>query len=137
MRRFSELTQGTGFLRGLGLLWSFGFLVAACDGSPVGLFKPEVYQITEGACGEVVFLENLGLDLASAIEILKERKIEQFGDVALETYRLELMDQSGNTPQGVFHAVRVLEGDTPLLAHSVVDVVTSDGDLFHLEWCPD
>ena len=105
----------------------------------MGLSESEAYQITEGACGEVVFVENLGPDLASAIEVLEERKIEQLGggQLRLETYRLEVVDRNGNTPQEEFHAVRVLEGDTQFLAHSVVEVVTSDGDLFHLEWCPD
>ncbi len=116
---------------------SLVFLGAACHGSPVGLVEPESYQITEGACGEVVFVEKLGTDLASAVDILEGRKIEQFGDVTLETYRLEVIDRSGNAPQKEFYAVRVLEGDSELLAHSVGDVVTSDGDLFRLEWCPD
>ena len=137
LRHLTQSTQRRGFLRGIGLMWSLALLVAACDGSPVGLVKPENYQITEGACGEVIFVNKLGPDLASAIGILEERKIEQFGDVRLETYRLEVMDQNGDVPQKEFYAVRVLEGDTGSLAHSVVDVVTSDGDLFHLEWCPD
>ena len=74
-----------------------------------------------------------------AIEVLEQRKKERFGEgqVRLETYSLAVVDRNGIAPQKEFHAVRVLAGDTQFLAHSVVKVVTSEGDLFYLEWCLD
>lgn len=110
-----------------------------CDQDPVGLAEPEAYQVTEGACGEVHFVERLGTDFATALEVLDGRKVEQFGvgQVTLETYRLQVVDQDGAAPRAEFYAVRVLEADSQLLAHSVAEVLTTEGDLFSLEWCPD
>lgn len=139
MGHFLQYVPGVASSRFVGLWFGTMFLIVACDGSPVGVDGPETFRVTEGACGDVVFVENLGRDLASAIEALEERKIEQLGvgQVVLDTYRLDVVDRNGMTPTEEFYAVRVLNADTRLLAHSVVEVLTSDGDLFHLEWCPD
>lgn len=116
----------------------FAFL-AACDGNRTGPEDPRAYRITDGACGDVVFVENLGTDSASAVQTVEARKAEEYGQgaVTLEAYRLEVVDQHGNVPEPKFCALRVLDAQTGSLVHSVSEVITTEGDLFSLRWCPD
>lgn len=98
-----------------------------------------MYRITEGACGDVVFAESIGADSASAFEVVEARKIEEYGagEVRLEAYALEVVDEQGNVPAPRFYALRVLQAGTGVHVHSVFEVITTEGDLFHLRWCPD
>lgn len=113
-------------------------LVAACNGG-VGPNTPLTYRVIAGACGDVVFVERIGTDSASAIEVVEVREVEQFGegDVLLDPYRLEVVDEHHRSPAPRFYALRALSGDSGMFLHSVFEVITTDGDLFHLRWCPD
>lgn len=124
--------------RALVLCTGFLFL-SACDGNRTGPGEPRVYRITDGACGDVVFVESLGVDSASAFDTVEARKTEEYGqgDIMLEAYALEVVDERGNVPEPDFYALRVLEAGTEMLVHSVSDVITTEGDLFGLRWCPD
>lgn len=139
MRRFRWFTHRTLTCRSAAFCCGMVLVLAGCDENPVGLAGHGIYQVTEGACGEVHFVENLGTDLATAIGVLEGREAERFGAgrVTLEAFRLQVVDQDGAVPRAEFYAVRVVDTDTQLLAHSVVEVVTTEGDLFRLEWCPD
>lgn len=139
MRHFHRFTHRTLTCRSAAFWGGIVLVLAGCDQDPVGPEGQATYQVTEGACGEVHFVEKLGTDLATAIGVLEGRKAEQFGvgQVTLETFRLQVADRDGAAPEAEFYAVRVVDTDTQLLAHSVVEVVTTEGDLFSLEWCPD
>lgn len=113
--------------------------LAACGEDRTGPETPS-YRITDGpACGDVVFAESLGADSAAAFHAMQARKAEQFGEgeITLELHRLEVVDRRGNVPEPRFYAVFVLEAGSGSLMHSVAEVITTEGDLFHLFWCPD
>lgn len=114
-------------------------LAAACTGVGVGPETPLSYRILEGACGDVLFVESIGTDSASALAEVEARKAEWFGDgeVVVAPYALEVVDEHGNPPSARFYALEVLDADTGTRLHSVSEVITTDGDLFHIDWCPD
>lgn len=114
-------------------------ILASCNENGVGPEKPLAYSITKGACGEVVFAERIGVDSISAIMVIETRKSEQYGEgkVKLDPFSLEVVDNHGNAPEPDFYALRVLDATTGGLLHSVSEVITTDGDLFKLWWCPD
>lgn len=121
-----------------GLLLSVGTaLLSACDTN--GPYEPATYQVTEGACGEVVFEESIGADSLSAAEAVEAQKVEEYGqdNIALEAYVLEVADEDGTVPEPEFYALRVLDAETKFFVHSVSEVITDEGDLFRLLWCPD
>jgi hypothetical protein len=103
--------------------------------------QPEgaAYRITDGGCGRVVFAEPLASDLDSAIDAVEDEKVEQFGAgaVRVEPYQLGVADKDGNTPADEFWALRVLDAVDGTHLHSVHEVVTTGGDLYYLDWCPD
>lgn len=122
------------------LLLSLGTaLLSTCDTSGAGPKEQDAYQITEGACGRVVFAESIGADSSSAAEVVEAQKIEEYGQdkITLEAYVLEVADDDGNVPEPEFYALRVLDAETGHLVHSVSEVITDEGDLFKLLWCPD
>lgn len=107
MRHFHRFARRAVTRRSAASCCGILMVLAGCNRDPVGLTGSEVYRITDGTCGEVQFVEKLGVD------------------------------QDGAAPRAEFYAVRVLDTDTQLLAHSVAEVLTTEGDLFSLEWCPD
>ena len=76
---------------------------------------------------------------ASAIAVIKSRKAEQFGAsaVTIEPYAIEVFDEDGNAPEPRFYALKVPDPQTGMLVHSVSEVITTNGQLFHLRWCLD
>lgn len=114
-------------------------ILVSCNETGVGPEKPLTYLVTAGACGEVVFAERIGVDSVSAVAVIESRKAKQYGEgkVMLDAYPLEVVDKQGHPPQAKFYALRVQDAATGSLIHSVSDVITTDGDLFKLWWCPD
>jgi len=100
--------------------------------------QPVSYHITDGACGEIIFEESIGTDSLSAVKTIKQRKAENLGHYSftIKATSLEIEDKNGNVPEEKFFALHVLDGDS-LHLHSVSEVITSEGDLFKLSWCPD
>ncbi|MEX0660232.1 MAG: hypothetical protein WD381_04395 [Balneolaceae bacterium] len=100
--------------------------------------QPISYQITEGACGEVTFEENIGPDSLSAVETIRKRKVEFFGhsNFMIESTQLKVEDENGIVPEEEFFALHILDEDS-LHLHSVSEVITNEGDLYNLSWCPD
>lgn len=114
-------------------------IIAACTDDGVAPEEPITFLIVEGACGEVTFSESIGVDFAAALTVIEMRKVEQFGEdqAVLEPFLLQVVDEHGNPPEPDFYAIRVLDADTGHHVHSVTEVITTDGDLFILLWCPD
>ena len=138
LTRHRALARGRSVGRAFVLCTGLVFLTA-CDGSRTGPEASGAYRITDGACGVVVFVENLGADSATAVEMVEARKANAYGqgEIVLEAHALEVVDEHGTVPEPDFYALRVLEAGTGVLVHSVTDVITTDGDLFGLQWCPD
>ena len=101
--------------------------------------EPQTYRVTEGACGEAVFVESVGSDSTSAFEAVEKREYEEYGqdEVMLEAYSLKVVDEDGTVPEEEFYGIRALNRETGISLHSVSDVITSEGDLYNLRWCPD
>ncbi len=144
MRHRPTLTGHTAVARGLNscltLLLCLGIVpLSACDAHGTASDEPLTYRVTEGACGDVVFVERIGSDATSAFETIEAQKVDQWGrdNVRIEAYALDVVDADGNVPTRSFYALRVLNADTGTHLHSVSEVITSDGDLFRLMWCPD
>lgn len=114
------------------------FLVSCGDGG-AGPGDSPVYTVVAGACGRVVFVERIGVDLESALAVIEARNEEQFGaaNVKLELNRLEVVDDRGVPPAADFFYVVVLDAHTEELLPSSSHVITTEGGLFRLEWCPD
>ncbi|MFO8175805.1 MAG: hypothetical protein R6T96_16090 [Longimicrobiales bacterium] len=114
-------------------------ILLSCTNEGVGPREPLTFVVTEGACGTVEFAERIGVDFASAMKVVEDRKAEQYGEgrVILDPRPLEVVDENGNPPEPDFFALWVLDADTGFLVHSVLEVITTDGDLFTLKWCPD
>jgi hypothetical protein len=114
-------------------------VLVSCGENSVGPERRLTYRIVAGACGKVVFAESIGVDSASAIAVVEARKAKQYGEgkVLLDPFPLEVVDEHGAPPGPNFYALRVLDADTEVPVHSVSEVVTTDGDLFKLWWCPD
>lgn len=114
-------------------------LLGSCADGNVGPEDPPAYQVITGACGKVVFIEKVGEDLESALAVVEARIVESFsaGDVKLELDRLEVVDEQGASPAEEFYLVLVLDPNMEELLFSASDVVTTEGTLFRLQWCPD
>lgn len=128
---------GLTFARVILLCTGLVFLAACSDTK--GPEAVPSYTITAGACGKVIFAENLGADSASAVQAVEARKAARYrpGKVALEATSLEVVDRHGNAPEPKFYALHVLAMETGSLEESVSDVITTKGDLFMLQWCSD
>jgi|AntRauTorcE11897_2_1112592.scaffolds.fasta_scaffold14691_2 hypothetical protein len=100
--------------------------------------QPISYQITDGACGDVIFEENIGTDSLSAVETIRQRKVEFFdhSNFVIESTQLKVEDENGIVPEEKFFALHILDEDS-LHLHSVSEVITNDGDLYNLSWCSD
>ncbi|MDP2885370.1 MAG: hypothetical protein Q8P51_10160 [Ignavibacteria bacterium] len=104
------------------------------------------YRVAKGACGRVVFDERIGTGYTSAFKTIEERKVEAFEKycpeapchrIRLEPFELEVVDEKGVAPAAKFFGLKVLDRETGSLLHSVSEVITTDGDLFQLQWCLD
>ncbi len=107
-------------------------------GEKTTIEQPISYLITDGACGEVIWEENIGTDPLSAVETIRQRKIEFFGhsNFMIESTQLKVEDENGMVPEEDFFALHILDEDS-LHLHSVSEVITNGGDLYNLSWCPD
>ena len=114
-------------------------LLAGCDLAGESQQHALTYRVTDGACGEIVFEENLAADLDAAIQLIEAQKVEQYGreNVSLEVRELGVVDSNGETPRAGFYAVHVLDAESGTHLHSVSEVISSSGELYHLLWCPD
>lgn len=115
------------------------FILVGCDLAGASHQHAPTYRVTDGACGEIVFEEHLAADFDSAIQLIEAQKVEQYGreNVSLEVHELGVVDSNGETPGAEFYAVHVLSAESGTHLHSVSEVVSSNGDLFRLMWCPD
>jgi len=118
-----------------------GGIVFSCTkitGEEIPTEQPISYQITDGACGEVIFEENIGTDSLSAVETIRQRQVEFFdhSNFMIESTQLKVQDGNGKVPEEKFFALHILDEDS-LHLHSVSEVITNEGDLFNLSWCPD
>lgn len=125
---------------GRALLSAMGFVfLAACGDDSAGPEARPSYTITAGACGKLVFHENLGADSASAIQKFEARTTTKYGAgrFTLEPQLLEVVDRHGNVPEPRFYALQLINHETGAIEYSPVDVITTGGDLFRLVWCLD
>ncbi len=102
--------------------------------------------ITGYGCGSITFIEHIGNDFISAFRELEKRKAVEFSrycpddpcaEVELEPFEIEVVDKNNNKPPEKFFAIKVLDKNTGMLLHSVSEVITTRGDLFRMNWCPD
>ena len=114
------------------------FSCAKIVGEETTTEQPISYQVTDGACGEVIYEENIGTDSLSAVETVRQRKVEIFGhgNFMIESTQLKVEDEKGNVPEEKFFALHILDEDS-LHLHSVSEIITNEGDLYSLSWCPD
>ena len=106
----------------------------------------ESYRVVEGACGVIVFTEKVGVDFDSAFSVIEQRKTEQMRqwcpdapcfDIRLEPKELKVVDEYQIAPEPGFYMLLVIDKATGYSVHSPSEVITTEGDLFTLEWCPD
>lgn len=114
------------------------FSCTKITGEEINTEQPVSYQIIDGACGEVIFEKNIGSDSLSAVETIRQSKVEFFGhsNFMIESTQLRVEDENGTVPEEKFFALHILDEDS-LHLYSVSEVITSEGDLFNLNWCPD
>jgi hypothetical protein len=130
-------------------VFSFSLAINACKESTVSnnhIGNQTEFLITDGACGSITFVEQIGYDFISAFKELEKRKVIEFSrycpdnpcaEVVLEPFEINVSDKYNNIPPEKFFAIRVLDKKTGLLMHSVSEVITTYGDLFRINWCLD
>ena len=108
--------------------------------------NPKEYKITQGACGSVVYREALAANFEAAFDSLQTMKAQEYSkycpaapcyEIALEYYEIGVLDEDSVTPSEQFFAIRVLDKKTQMQVQSVSDVITSNGNLYAIHWCPD
>ena len=104
------------------------------------------YTVIEGACGNIFYQEKIATNFETAYGEIEKRKTEYFSkhcpnapchEIKLEYYQIEVVDENNIAPSEQFFAIQVLDKHTKMLLHSVSEVITNDGDLYRLTWCPD
>ena len=97
------------------------------------------YRVTAGACGKLFFSEHLAVDSASALAVVAARKDVQYGagTTVLEPFALGVVDKAGSVPADRFYGIKVKDAQSGMHLHSVVEVISTIGDLYLLSWCPD
>ena len=104
------------------------------------------YRVVEGACGYVVGKQKMGVDFDSAFSLYEAQKVEKLRsgcpnipcyDVAVEPHVLKVVDEDNSAPETDFYAMWVINRETGILVGTVNDVLTSEGNLFTIQWCPD
>jgi hypothetical protein len=102
----------------------------------------EVYQIKEGACGELVLKERLAQNFDLAFIKLEAAKADFFqrycpdapcNDIKLETHQIKVEEKTDHK----FMAIWVLDKQDGTLLHSVNDVISSNGYHYNIGWCPE
>jgi len=111
-------------------------LLAACGEDRAGPETGPTYRVTAGPCGHLVFVENVGADSAAAVDAMWARTAEKHGEITLELRRLEVVDRHGNVPEARFYALYFRDAESGHFV-SASYVITTEGDLFRLQWCPD
>ena len=104
------------------------------------------YEITEGACGSVIYQEHIARNFEIAYNKLEKQESENYSkycpndpcyEIKLEYYKIEVVDENNVTPSEQFFAIWVLDKETNMLLHSVHEVITDRGNLYYIAWCPD
>ena len=126
-------------LQRLTLLAAAVLIPSACEDDPSTVEDPVAFTITRGACGDLIFQENLGPDSASAVAEIERRRTGQFGidEILLELFEVEVVDEDGVVPEPRFYGVLIRDAVTGSQFASPVDVFSTVGDLYWLRWCPD
>lgn len=124
-------------------------ILASCELFESGPAEPSMqdsYEITQGACGTVEMQQKLGRNFNEALAILESVQSKRYSrscpdapchDIRLNPYELEVEDHRGNIPDAKFQAIRVEDLQTDLIVHGVVDVLTSNGYYYRINWCPE
>lgn len=133
MKVYKPLSIGVFFI-----IISVIFSCTKITGEEATAEQPTSFQITDGACGEVTFEEKVGTDSLSAVETVRQRKVEFFGhnNFSIESTVVEVEGENGKVPNEKFYALHVLDEDS-LHLHSVSEVITNEGNLYILDWCTD
>lgn len=133
MKVYKPLSIGVFFI-----IISVIFSCTKITGEEATAEQPISFQITNGACGEVIFEENVGTDSLSAVETVRQRKVEFFGhsNFMIESTLVKVEGENGNVPSEKFYALHILDEDS-LHLHSVSEVITNEGNLYILDWCTD
>lgn len=131
------------------VLFIFSFFITSCEESVTadGYIENETeFLIIKGGCGSIIFVEKIGYDFVSAFKELEKRKVIEFSrscpddpctEIKLEPFEIEVADKNNDRPPEKFFAIMVLNKNTNMLLHSVSEVITTRGDLFRMNWCPD
>src|SRR5262245_55085594 len=95
-------------------------------------------RILKGACGTLGYVAKLGGDYESALAAVQARNYRKLDCGARGApCRFEPYEITVTPEQDVqFFALRVLDSNG-MLVHSVSQVLTTDGQLFVIHWCPD
>jgi hypothetical protein len=102
--------------------------------------------ITRGACGTISYIEKIGRNYNDAFAELEKRKKYEYTEycpgapcaqIELEPYEIEVMYKNNKIPRERFFAIQILDKDTGIGLQSVQDVITTKGDLYWINWCPD
>ena len=129
------------------LVLIFAFLIVLSSCSLLGdsdIEMQEIYQIKEGACGELILKEKLADNFDKALKKIEKEKTEFYQsycpdepcrELEFETYQIEV---EGEIEEELdFKAVRVLDKRSGLLIEGVHEVITSNGYHYQIAWCPD
>lgn len=107
-------------------------------GEGVGPEMTNRYHITSGACGQLVFVESVGIDSASAAKVVRQRQAASLGrnNFIMTSTSLTVEDEKGSIPAEKFFAMHVFLDDS-LQMHLIPGVITDKGNLYRFSWCPD
>lgn len=111
----------------------------ACDVLS-GSTEPNVdarYEIVHGVCGTLTYQGRIGIDDEMALRVLEAQKREQYTGVELDVFEITVVDENGDVPNPSFYAVRVVDRSSGHIVHGLHEVITSNGALYHIQWCPD
>ena len=88
-------------------------VMSACEDDPTTVESPVAFTITSGACGDLIFQENLG-DSASALAEIESRTAEQFPtlELAFALFKVEVVDEDGQVPEPRFYGVLLRDAVT-------------------------
>lgn len=128
------------------LLLTFSF--AACDEivQSSDIQMEQSYEIVSGACGTVELQERISLNLLGSVKILEDKWSEYYSsgcpdefckEISIELSEIEVTDSENIPPSLPFYAVRVIDNSNGLIVHGVSEVVTFNGYLYQINWCPD
>ncbi len=98
----------------------------AADSSPI--------RVVEGACGTLSFVSSVGHDYNSALQAMQARLQcnVRSGPCKIEPFEIEVAPVQPTH----FYALKVVNA-RGMLEYGVSNVITTDGRLFTILWCPD